>query len=206
MTGLVEDLTDKFIDANRMLDNGWRTSPASTFTSSGTQGLLNYTFDLGVYTGNVLTGTMNGQLSVYFDQSLPNGKRTGFQVSYTIDAELVAGSIRFTGRNGELIPFRAVIEEDDDYIYFGTGSIDFFLSCTTTFDVPESDPLEPDDEDGREDLHEEGQNAVTVENMIDEDTTDTLVSDLFYDEDGILAINSKINGIAVPATTFEEDD
>jgi len=205
MTGLVEDVTENFIDNGRALGQ-MEDQPGLTFTATGSASLLDYTFDLGVYTGNRLTGTMRGQLTVTRDDQLPNGRITTLQMSYNIDAEQVSESIRFAGTNGQLIPFRSEIDVDDEYVYYGTGSIDLFLSCPTTFEVPEIHPLEPDDEPLREERHEAGENAVTVLNQVDTDVVDTLISTIYYIEDGIIAINSKINGISIPATAILDED
>jgi len=198
MTGIVEELTDLFIESNRMLDR-MPSGGGVIFTSSGSQGLINYTIDLEEYTSGEQTGTMSGQLSIYSNISVPGGQQTTLQISYNVDAELTAGAIRYDGRNGSEIPFRAEIDFDDDYEYWGTGTIDLTNSCDTTFDVPETDPLEPDGEDFRDDLHETGENTIGVDS-----TTDSLGALLVYTEDGTYAINIDINGVPVPPEALDQ--
>ena len=198
LSGIVEELTDLFIESGRKLED-MPSGGGVIFISSGTVGLINYEIDLEVYTGDVMVGTMSGQLSIWSDQSVPGGRQTILQISYNIDAEVVSPNIRFDGRNGSEIPFRSKFGADDEYVYYGTGLIDLTNSCDTMFNVPETDPLEPDGDDFRDGIHKAGENSIFVE--LDPDTLSAL---LIYTEDGTFAINIDLNGIAIPPEALDQ--
>lgn len=198
LSGAIEKLTDLFIEGGRNL----QTIPDAdglTITPTGSASVVNYTLDLDTFTNGAAAGTQTGQLSKFRDTVVGGSRFTTFQISYELTTSSVPGVPNFTGRNGFEIPWRADIQPDDSYTYYGTGSIDFAGGCDTDWAVPEGDQLEPDEEETRDGPHEAGTNQATIERL-----PNVLTTRLDYTGSGIFAFDIFVNGIEVPSSALDQ--